>query len=147
MLAKMNRIARELGDRTVQRTDRMFLEDWLTSFCGTGDQFNKWRYALTLLWDFAVSRKIAVECEPAKIEPRSTSKKLEINRKVRQQLSVEGFKLIHDGAPGWLQIAMEQSLVTLQARSEICNMQHAHYRDGHLFVIRDKSPAIRIWRS
>jgi integrase len=28
---------------------------------------------------------------------------------------------------------------SLQARTEICNMQHAHYRNGHLFVIRDKT--------
>jgi enterobacteria phage integrase len=34
---------------------------------------------------------------------------------------------------------MQQSLVTLQARTEICNMQRAHYRNGHLFDIRDKT--------
>jgi integrase len=135
---KMKRIQRELGDRTVARTDRLFLEDWLAAFCKTADQFNKWRYVLTLLWRYAVSRKLARECEPEKIEPRSQSKKLEMNRKVRKQLDVAGFKAIHAAAPGFLQIAMEQSLVTLQAREEICSMQHPHYRDGYLFVIRDK---------
>jgi integrase len=138
MLAKMRRIRRELGDRLIARTDRMFLEDWLASFCRTGDQFNKWRYALILLWRFAISKKLAAECEPEKIEPRSTSKKLAINRKVRRQLDIEGFKAIHEQAEPWLQLAMEQSLITLQGRSEICNMRHSDYRDGHLFVIRDK---------
>jgi hypothetical protein len=57
---------------------------------------------------------------------------------VRQQLDVAGFQAIHVKAPPWLQIAMEQSLVTLQARKEICNTRYADYRDGHLFVIRDK---------
>lgn len=138
MTWRMERISAELGDRTVARTDCMFLEEWLESFCNTGDQFNKWRYALVLLWRFAVSRKQAEACEPEKIEPRSTSKKLAINRKVRRQLDVEGFKAIHVAAPAWLKLAMEQSLVTLQARNEICTMQQAHYRDGYLFVIRDK---------
>jgi hypothetical protein len=34
---------------------------------------------------------------------------------------------------------MEQTLVTLQSRLEICDMRRTGYRDGHLFVIRDKS--------
>ena len=135
---KMARISRKLGERTVARTDRMFLEDWLNSFCKTADQFNKWRYALTLLWRYAVSRKLAIECEPEKVEPRSNSKKLEANRKVRKQLDVDGFKGIHAAAPAWLKLAMEQSLITLQARTEICSMRLGDYRDGYLYVIRDK---------
>jgi hypothetical protein len=56
----------------------------------------------------------------------------------RQPLDEEGFRVIHAAAPVWLQIAMEPSLVTLQARTEICGMRHEQYHDGHLFVIRDK---------
>ena len=52
----------------------------LTGFCSSADAFNKWRYALVLLWKFAVSRKLAATCEPEKIESRSTSKKLEATR-------------------------------------------------------------------
>lgn len=138
VLAKMRRISRELGTRPIERTDCMFLEDWLGGFCSSADAFNKWRYALVLLWKFAVSRKLAQSCEPEKIEPRSTSKKLEANQKNRQPLDLQGFRAIHERAPAWLQLAMEQSLVTLQSRLEICNMRHADYRDGHLYVIRDK---------
>lgn len=134
---KLARIRRELGSRVVSRTDCLFLEDWL-HFCKTGDAWNKWRYILVLLWKFAVSRKMAETNEAEKLEERSTSKKLEANQKVRQQLDIRGFEAIHEKAPAWLQIAMEQSLVTLQARTEICNMKHADYRNGHLFVIRDK---------
>lgn len=137
-LRKMRRIAREIGERTIAHTDCLYLEDWLAKFCNTADQFNKWRYILVLLWRFAVSRKIVDACEPEKIEWRSTSKKLEINRKVRRPLDLEGFKAIHDKADPWLQLAMELSVVTLQARLEVCRMQHSHFRDGHLFVIRDK---------
>jgi integrase len=138
VLAKMGKIKRELGSRLVSRTDCLFLEEWMLGFCKTGDAFNKWRYALILLWKFAVSRKLADNCEPEKIESITTSKKLEMNRKSRLPIDVDGFKAIHKIAPGWLALAMEQSLVTLQARLEICNMRHADYRDGHLFVIRDK---------
>lgn len=138
MIAKLRRIERELGTRPLHETDRMFLEDWLSDFCHTGDTFNKWRYALILLWRFAESRNFASQCEPEKIEPRSTSKKLAMNRKRRGRLDAEGFKAIHALAPGWLQLAMDISLVTLQSRQEICNMRHADFRDGHLFVIRDK---------
>lgn len=138
MLWKMERIRRELGDRIVVRTDCLALENWLDGFCRSTSSFNKWRYALDLLWRFALSRRIADSNEAEKIEARSTSKKLEINRKKRQQLDVDEFKAIHAKAPAWLQLAMEQSLITLQARTEICNMRHDDYRDGYLFVIRDK---------
>lgn len=135
---KLARIRKELGDRVVARTDRLFLDDWLCSFCKTADQFNDWRHVLILLWRLAVARKYVDICEPEKIEVRSTSKKLVSNQKVRHPLDVKGFRAILDTAPNWLQVAMAQSLVTLQARTEICNMKHADYRDGHLFVIRDK---------
>lgn len=135
---KAKRIRRELGDRVLARTDRLFLDDWLTSFCKTADQWNKWRYVLVLLWDYAVSRKLLDVNEPAALLERSTSKKLAMNQKVRQPLDEEGFRAIHDAAPDWLRIAMEQSLVTLQARTEICSMRQEHFHDGFLFVIRDK---------
>jgi enterobacteria phage integrase len=141
MLAKMRRIERMLGERVVERTDCLFLEDWLASFCKSGDQFNKWRYALVLLWTFAVSRKLAATNEAEKIIARSTSKKLEFNRKVRQPFDVEGFRAVHAAAPAWLALAMELSLLTLQARGEVCSMRHADFRDGYLFVIRDKVSA------
>lgn len=66
------------------------------------------------------------------------SKKIEANRKVRQRLDLDGFNEIHAAAPPWMQLSMELSLVTLQSRLEVCGCQHAHFRDGHLFVIRQK---------
>jgi hypothetical protein len=49
------------------------------------------------------------------------------------------FLAIYDRAPGFLQVAMDQSLITLQARTEVCNIQHVHYRAGYLYTIRDKT--------
>jgi enterobacteria phage integrase len=137
-LAKMQRIRRELGDRLVARTDCMFLEDWIAAFCAKADTFNDWRHMLVLLWSYGLSRRLAESNEAEKVLVRSTSKKLAVNRKDRQQLTVHGYKAIYDEAPGFLQLAMDASLVTLQARNECCQMQHAHFRDGYLFVIRDK---------
>ncbi len=140
-LAKMKRIARELGALPVATTDCMKLEDWIASFCTTGDTFNKWRHALVMLWDYAVSRKLAAANEPRKIEERSTSVVIAANRKKRKPLCLEGFKKIREFAPPWLQLAMDISLITLQARNEICHMQHAHWRDGFIYVIREKTCA------
>ena len=137
-LYKIERVRRELGARQVARTDRLFLHSWLSSFCHNADQWNKWRYVLVLLWKFALEMKFVLQNEPECIQERSTSKKLEMNQKVRKQLDIEGFRAIHEKAPGWLQLAMELSIVTLQARSEVCNLRHTDFRAGHLFVIRDK---------
>ena len=63
---KLKRIGRSFGDRVVARTDCLFLGNWLRSFCKTADQWNKWRYVLVLLWDYAVSKKLADSNEAAK---------------------------------------------------------------------------------
>lgn len=69
---------------------------------------------------------------------RSTSKKLAMNRKLRRRLSIDDYKAIHARGEPWFQIAMEQSLITLLAREEVCTIQRSHYRNGFLFVIREK---------
>lgn len=138
-LAKANRISKELGRRTIEYTDCMFIEDWIAARAPKADAFNDWRYVFVMLWSFAVSRKLADVNEAAKIEERSTSKKIAANLKEREPLDLKGFKEIHEQADTWLQLAMELSLVTLQGRSEICNMQHSQFRDGGLYVIRAKT--------
>lgn len=138
-LTKMERIKRELGHRQVARTDVMFLDEWLCTFCRKADTYNKWRYVFLLLWRYAVAKNMATANEGEKLEFRSTSSKVEMNRKERSALTLDQFWAIHAKAAPWLQIAMEQSLVTLQARQEICNMRHTDYRDGFLYVIRDKT--------
>lgn len=137
-VAKMKRIQRELGRRPISHTDCLFIDEWLSQFCKTADTYNDWRYVFFLLWDFAVFRKLATENEGAKLLERSTSKKLEMNRKQRQPLDLDGFKLIHAKAEPWLQLAMEYSLVTLLSRQEICDMRHENHRGGYLYVIRQK---------
>lgn len=136
---RLGRIDEECGHRLLDDTDCLFLETWISQAAkNKADPFNKWRYIWVLLWRFAVGQKMAPTNEAQKVEPRSTSRKIEGNRKTRQQLDIDGFKAIHAQAPAWLQLAMELSLVTLQARKEICSIRHPDFRDGFLFVIRDK---------
>jgi enterobacteria phage integrase len=138
-IAKINRIRRELGNRDIARTDSAFLAKWLGEFCHTADQFNHWRWALILIWRYALEQKLVTENEAAKVLARSASLNVEVNKKVRQGLELEGYWAIREVAEPWLQLAMDISLVTLQGRSEVCHMQHANFRGDYLFVIREKT--------
>lgn len=140
MLAKMNRISIDIGLRTIVHTDCMYIEDYIVSKGGAADTFNDWRYAFVLLWSFAVSRKLADTNEAEKIEERSVSKKLEANQKKRHPLELEGFSAIYKCSEPFLQLAMDTSFVTLQARQEICDINvDEDFRDGYLFIIRQKT--------
>ena len=112
-LAKMNRIKRELGDRVIECTDAVFLNDWLSGFCFNADTWNKWRYALVLIWKFALSRGLAQSNEAENVLERSTSLVIEANQKQRQSLTVDGYKAIYACAAPWLKLAMDISLLTL----------------------------------
>lgn len=140
-LMRLARIEREMGDEVVEILDCVAIEVWLSKTARRADPFNKWRQAWVMLWRFAVAQKLARTNEAEKVERRSTSRKIESNQKVRQQLDVPGFLAIHERAPEWLRIAMELSLLTLQSRKEVCAMRHSDFRNGHLYVIRDKVAA------
>jgi len=132
------RIDADLGHKVVQSVTALQLHNWLASFCKNADTWNHYRYALVLLWKFAVLQQMCKSNEAEKVAYRSTSKKLEMNRKLRRRLTIEDYRLIHSRAEPWFQIAMEQSLITLLGREEVCEIQHQHYRNGLLFVIREK---------
>lgn len=141
---KLARIERELGDLPVSLVDRVRLGDWLSKNFGSGpgDTYNKWRAALVELWRFAISRKLADFNEAEATLRKSTSLKLVENRRTRRRLTVKAYWAIHAAAPPWLQLAMETSLVTLQAGLEVVNMRMIDFRDdGFLYVIREKTAA------
>jgi len=138
----MARIKRELGTRPIHRTDCVFLDSWLSGFAKNADQWNKWRYMLVLVWKFACAKGLATRNEGEVMLTRSSSKKLAMNRKVRQPLDEAGYTAIYAKAEPWLQVAMDLSLATFQARKEICNIKHTDFRNGHIFVIRDKVLAL-----
>ena len=130
-----------MGDRPIATTDRVYLADWLAIRGTSGDLHNKWRAHLVDLWRYFISRKWVDYNEADATPKRSTSTKLAENRRVRQRLDLTGFWAIHDHetAEPFLQVAMELSLVLLQARAEVCTMRTSDFRDGWLYVIRDKT--------
>jgi integrase len=142
-LMRLARIKRELGadGALIEDIGVVQLGDWLERTAAKADPFNKWRQILVLVWGFAVLKGLAKANEAEKVPRRSTSKKISGNRKVRQPLDVEGFRDIHAHGGPLLQLAMEMSLVTTLARTELCALQHPHFRDGWVFVIRDKVAA------
>lgn len=75
--------------------------------------------AAAWMWAFAISRKDCEVNEPLAVLERSTSEKLEVNQKTRQPLDIAGLQAIHEKAEPWLQIAMDQPLVTLLAHRDL----------------------------
>jgi hypothetical protein len=142
-LTKMRRIQREMGDLPICEADSLLIKTYLLSFCKKGELFNKWLRVFGILCAFALETKQAQVSvnEAANVVPRSESKKIEINRKSRTALDIDGFNAIHTVAPLWLRLAMEISLLTLMARSEVLALRHDHFRNGRVYVIRKKVAA------
>jgi hypothetical protein len=82
---------RAFGERALAGVDRVFLGDWLSARCPSADAYNKHRARLIDLWRYAISRKWCHLNEAACTLPRSTSRKLPANRKLRKHLSLEQF--------------------------------------------------------
>lgn len=119
----------------------MDLGRWLNATAHKADPFNKWRAMLVLLWGFAVVEGMARSNEAEKVPRRSISRKIEGNRKLRTPLDAAGLRDIHAQGDALLQLAMEISLVTTLARNELCMLRHEDWRDGWLYVVRDKVAA------
>lgn len=58
---------------------------------------------------------------------------------VRKRMTQAQYDAIHAHAAPWLQRAMELGLLTLQRASDILEMRFDQARDGHLFVIQQKT--------
>lgn len=138
-ISKFNRIKKELGERRIDQTDSLFITDWIQSFCHTADTYNKWLDIFVLIWTFAVSRKITPTNEAAAVLRRSNSLVVEANQKVRQPLTIEGYKAIYRCAEDWLKLAMDTALVTLQGRSEVVNIKHTDFRNDRVYIVREKT--------
>jgi len=62
------------------------------------------------------------------------------SRKVmRERLTLEQFKIIHEKAPAWLKRAMYLALLTAQRRSDLAKMKFSDVKDGYLFIVQQKS--------
>lgn len=143
VLMRLARIKRELGadGALIEDISVVELGRWLGRTAAKADPYNKWRQLLVLVWGFAVVEGLAKANEAEKVPRRSTSRKIEGNRKRRKPLDAEAFRDIHAAADPLLQLAMEISLVTTMARNEVCNLRHDDFRDGWVYIIRDKVAA------
>ncbi len=137
----LKRYQRDFGSRLITVTERRFIGDYLHNNFERPETYNKHRQRLVDLYVYGISRGYVTYNEAEATLKRSLSKKLPINRKVRKRMDIEVFQEIRKVAPHWLQVAMDLSLVTLQARSEIVNAKYTDMRNGHLYVIRDKTSA------
>jgi len=135
---RINLFAESMGNKMIESVDRVIIANWLKSYAVSNDVYNTALFLIKDIFDYAVSRKYIDTNEAALVLKKSKSKKLEANKKTRQRLTVEQFWAIHEQAPPWLQNAMELSLVTLQARQELVNIEYSHHREGWLYIIRQK---------
>ena len=137
----LNRIDRELGQKTIHSLDRVFLGKWLEEKTPSAEAFNKNRTILVDLWKYAISQRYVDINEPDAVIKKSTSKKILDNKRQRERMTVDQFWGIHNykNTPKWIQRAMRFSLITLQARNETLKAKWSDYRDGWLYVVRDKT--------
>lgn len=138
-LASLRMYRREFGDRLLESIDRIYIGHWLEDRAKKADTYNDHRQLLGEVWKYGISKGWANHNEALATLERSNSAKISANRKVRLSLSLKEFWAIHDIAPRFLQVAMQFSLITLQGRSECCNLKDDQYRDGWLYIIRQKT--------
>jgi integrase len=136
---KLKRFKRQFGEHEFARVDCVMLRDWLKSFVRSAGLWGKYRDTLSLMWAFAISVNLVGENEPLKVLAKYTGPKVAANRTQRRPLDVAAYKAIYEHAPAYLRLAMDLSLLTLQSRNEIINMEHTDFDDGYLFVIREKT--------
>ena len=131
-------IKEKFGDKSIVALDRLVIADFLSKRDLKADNWNQWRGVFVELYRFAISKKIVSFNEGEAVLTRSTSKKLAANQKTRLPLTLDQYKATLKKAQPCLSIAMRMSLVTLQARKELVNMQYPNIRDGYIYLIRDK---------
>tara|TARA_R110002049_G_scaffold2743_1_gene20919 strand:+ start:15221 stop:16396 length:1176 start_codon:yes stop_codon:yes gene_type:complete len=141
-LAKINKLDALYGHHTMAALDQIFIGDHLNGIGRNGDTYNKWREVWIDLCALALSRKLVDYNAAEATLTRSTSKKLAVNRRRRVNLTLDHFNAIynHGSCPDFLKLAMDFSLLTLQSRTELVNLQFDQFKDdGYLYFIRQKT--------
>lgn len=84
------------------------------------------------LWQTAIAKGIADDNPAAKtMVPKAVRE--------RSRLSYEVFQWVKQAAEPWLANAMMLALITLQRRSDLCQLKHADLREGHLYITQQKT--------
>lgn len=58
LLRETCRTDRELGAQAIAHIHCVFIEVYIPDIARTADNFNDWRHAFVLIWNFATSRKL-----------------------------------------------------------------------------------------
>ena len=132
---RLNRIERDIGDRGVRQLGIKEIAEYLDEHF-TRDAYVKHRGVLIELFRFA---KVKGRYPAERDNPAEVTYAKSDYEKERQRLTLDQFKAIHAIAPGWMQIAMELSLVTLQGRHEVLHMKYEDQQGGYIYVVRQKT--------
>lgn len=97
----------------------------------------KHRAILVDLFAFAISKGLC-EHNAAAMTLKGDTGGVE---KMRERLSLAQFHEVRENAPGWLRVAMDVGLITLQRRSDIVLMRYEDLREGVLYVVQQKTGA------
>lgn len=128
----VSHIDKEFGHERIKDVTQEMLAAYLNKQT-TPETHNKHRAQLVLIYKYMVSDGVVLENLPEKIV------KKDLGRRVRERLTLDGYKAIFNNAPFHIQSAMELSLSTLQRRTDIHGMRFRDYKDGHLYVIQSKT--------
>lgn len=99
----------------------------------SNDAYNQHRKMLAGLYTYAVSDGLAADNLPTKIVKRDR------DARVRDRLTLEGYKAIYEMASPAIRNAMELSLNAMQRRADIQKWQFKDQRDGFAFIIQSKT--------
>lgn len=126
------RIERHLGERVI--------EDFSVKDCAafirevTESPRARQQFRLVLTWVLAC----AVEEGWVETNVATATRRFAHTRK-RERLTVEVYRAIREKAPGWLQVAMDLSLLTLLRREDVVTARFADVRDGKLWIVPGKT--------
>lgn len=125
-------IARHWGGKDITSVTTLQISKFLDQWDVQPTTANQYRSMLQKVFRFAIQKGYRKD-NPADAAERRTSVV------GRQRLSKDEFDAIRVKAPAWLQNAMDLSLVTLQARTEIVGMKFSDEREtGFMFIDREK---------
>lgn len=133
---RLDRLSKDLGGRPIKSIDVRGIAEYLDENF-TRDSYIKHRSTLVELFRFAAMKGLY----PSDLDnPAEVTYARSDYEKNRQRITPPQFAAIHAISPGWMQIAMEVALVTLQGRNEVINMKFADYDEstGTLTVVRQK---------
>lgn len=128
----IRRIEKGIGDRALSGLSVLDCATFIRDVTPSARSRQQFRLVLGWILTCAVEEGW-IDDNPALVTRRFTHKRK------RDRLTVEVYKAVHEKAPGWLQIAMDLSLLTLLRREDIATLRFSDVHDGALWVVPGKT--------